>query len=65
MNIDPADSAAVQRPPTNKGNNFVMWHEARLTYLFVHVEKLPAPTSIADQQLPVDELMAHDFIPFE
>jgi hypothetical protein len=48
VNINPADTAAMQIPATNKLDHIAMWNRERLIQALIGSQKLSAASAIAN-----------------
>jgi len=65
MNINPPNPTAMQFPSHDKCHNLAMGYSVSLKHLFVRTEELLAASAIADQKLPVHQLVAGHFVQTE
>ena len=61
VRINPADAAAVKPVVAHELHHLTMWHRRRLVHQKVVRQQLLATSSIADEELAEDEVMATDF----
>ena len=70
MNVDPADTAAVQAPATNEGDGFAVGHGAGLMHPLVILQELLSTATVAHKKLAVDQFVSghilaiHKFVQF-
>jgi hypothetical protein len=57
VHVNPADAAAIQVPIANEGNNLAVSNYTRLMHLLISGQELPAPSTIADEKLSIDQFM--------
>jgi hypothetical protein len=62
MNVDPADTPAVQIPIANQADNLFVRDEASVEHPFVCREQLPAPSAIAHKKFSIDQLVPNHLI---
>ena len=62
MRVNPSNSATVYFAVPDELGHFGVWHRGRLTHRFVRAQKLCAPSTVADQQLAINEIVAEHFI---
>lgn len=62
MDIDPPDAAAVDLTMFDETDYFRMRNSSSLKHPLIFRQQFPAPTTVANQKLAVDQIVPGNFI---
>jgi hypothetical protein len=65
VNIDPAHAAAMQVAIANELDDVAVRNHGRLRHPLISGQELPAPSSVANKEFSIDQLVPCNFIETE